>query len=197
VQNGPATARVISRTTTPLSGNPDAGINIDVNSVHFLGQPVEIRYSRDLVDTAGNPAHAATFIRVRLIILDAELTENPAEHERILLHELFHFTWVRSSNSLRHNWEKLLHREWNERARGEAGWSAEWRKQELKPADPDNRTRKWREYCCESFCDTLAAVHASNQSSEKQSEEMTLSRKRLAQRAAFLSAAFPGSAFPI
>jgi hypothetical protein len=45
-------------------------------------------------------------------------------------------------------------------ARGELGWSAEWRKRALAPADLAARTRRWREYCCESFCDTAAWLFA-------------------------------------
>jgi hypothetical protein len=118
--------------------------------------PLKIRYRTGLTDTAGNPAHAATFIRKRLILLDKELLVNPAEHARILTHERFHFVWVRLGNPLRRDWERVLQNEIAGGARGETGWSAEWRKQKLAPADFTKRTRKWREYCCESFCDTAA-----------------------------------------
>ena len=40
--------------------------------------------------------------------------------------------------------------------RQELGWSAQWRKDALRLHDPIARTRRWREYCCESFCDTAA-----------------------------------------
>ena len=117
---------------------------------------MKVRYRAGLVDTAGNPAHAATFIRKRLILLDKALRDDPAEHARILCHERFHFIWARLGNPLRLSWETLLKSEGQ--ARGETGWSAEWRRQKLIPADLANRTRKWREYCCESFCDTAAWV---------------------------------------
>jgi hypothetical protein len=55
-------------------------------------------------------------------------------------------------------WEALL---LAERARGEAGWSAEWRKAALSDADRRHRTRRWREYACEAFCDSAAALWAS------------------------------------
>ena len=42
------------------------------------------------------------------------------------------------------------------RVRGELGWSAEWRKRALNPGDAKARTRRWREYVCESFCDSAA-----------------------------------------
>jgi hypothetical protein len=117
---------------------------------------MKVLYRARLVDTAGNPAHAATFIRKRLILLDRALRNDPREHARILCHERFHFVWVSLGNPLRLSWEMLLKGEG--RARGEAGWSAEWRKRKLAPSDSIDRTRRWREYCCESFCDTAAWV---------------------------------------
>jgi hypothetical protein len=68
-------------------------------------------------------------------------------------------------------WEEHLSNEIARNARGEAGWSAEWRKRELKPADIANRSRRWREYCCESFCDTGAWVVTGTES------EMTLAKR--------------------
>jgi len=142
----------------------------------FRGAPIEIRYRAGLLDTAGNPAHAATYIRQRLMVLDDALRGNKPEHDRIFLHELFHFVWVRLGNPRRLAWEELLRNEWNARARGEAGWSAEWRKQALMDRHVANRTRAWREYCCESFCDT-AAWHCCGDESE-----LTLARRRCRKR---------------
>ena len=133
------------------------------------GRPVEVRYAANLRDAAGNAADAATYIRDRLIVLDRDLAGD--EHQRVLCHELFHFVWVRLGNPRRFDWESLLAAEWHAGARGETGWSAEWRKQKLTAADVTGRTRKWREYCCESFCDTAAWLFASNES------ELTLSLK--------------------
>ena len=144
----------------------------------ITGKPIEIRYSNGLLDTAGNPAHAATFIRARLIVLDIGLR---ADHNRILWHEIFHFAWVRLGNPRRIAWEGLLAREWQARARGEVGWSAEWRKRELSPNDPRNRTRHWREYCCESFCDTGAWLLSGRKS------EITLTPRWLAGRKRWFS----------
>jgi hypothetical protein len=124
----------------------------------FEGRPVEIRYCRNLSDTAGNPAHAATSIPGRVIVLDPALKKDPREHRRILLHEFFHFAWVRLGNPARWAWEACLKAEWRSRVRGEAGWSAEWRKQALSADDVARRSRRWREYCCESFCDTAAWI---------------------------------------
>ncbi len=144
--------------------------------MNLTGRPIEVRYRDNLSDTAGNPAHAATFIRQRLIVLDRELRSNPDEHARILIHELFHFVWVRTGNKKRSLWEALLRSEWHANARGETGWSAEWRKRELKPVDVNRRSRKWRDYCCESFCDTAACLETGS------ATEVTLAPGRLAAR---------------
>jgi hypothetical protein len=133
------------------------------------------------VDTAGNPAHAATFIRERLIVLDPGLRENPAEHARILAHEQLHFRWIHLGNPRRLLWEAHLKDEMARRARGEAGWSAEWRKRQLTASDVENRTRRWREYCCESFCDTGAWVETGLES------EMTLAKRYRAGRKAWFA----------
>jgi hypothetical protein len=135
----------------------------------FQGRPVEVRYAANLRDMAGNAADAATYIRDRVIILDQDLAGD--EHQRVLCHELFHFVWVRLGNPRRLAWETLLAAEWHSGARGETGWSSEWRKQKLSAEDVTGRTRRWREYCCESFCDTAAWLFASNKS------ELTLSPK--------------------
>lgn len=142
----------------------------------FEGERIRIRYKAGLRDTAGNPAHAATSIRDRVITLDPELKAAGREHERILLHEYFHFVWVRLGNPKRREWEKILSVEWASRVRGEAGWSAEWRKKELGKKDVRTRTRRWREYCCESFCDTGAWWKGGCAS------ENTLGKRRLRER---------------
>jgi hypothetical protein len=99
---------------------------------------------------------AATHIPRRVILLDAGLLAQPGEFERILVHEIFHFAWVRLSNQTRRSWEGVLSAELAVRARGELGWSAEWRKNKLSRADVRGRKPAWRRYVCESFCDTSA-----------------------------------------
>jgi hypothetical protein len=138
-----------------------------------------VRYRSHLVDTAGNPAHAATFIRQRLILLDRALRLHPREHARILCHERFHFVWVRLGNPARLAWENLLKSEGS--ARGEAGWSAELRRRKLAPSDPVHRTRRWREYCCESFCDTAAWIFTGVEN------EVTLAKRYLKARREWFS----------
>lgn len=162
----------------------------------FEGRPVEIRYESRLRDTAGNEAHAATFIPKRRILLDAALRRRPVERERILLHELFHFVWVRLGNPRRREWEELLRAEFAGRARGEAGWSAEWRKRELTARDIAGRTRRWREYCCESFCDTAACING-KASRGGPDPECTLARVHLRRRAAWFSERLGHGPLPI
>lgn len=157
----------------------------------FEGRPVRIRYRANLRDAAGNEAHAATSIPARLIVLDPELKKDAREHRRILLHEYFHFVWVRLGNPRRREWEKHLTREWKAKARGEAGWSAEWRKKKLSAAGVAGRSRPWREYCCEAFCDTAASIYGRDRS------EMTLAPLRQRARAEWFLKRFGDGPFPI
>ena len=103
----------------------------------------------------GSAVHAGSFPRRRLIIFDSSLKSNEPELRRILLHEVLHFVWLRLGNGRRAEYGALLGLELARRARGEMGWSAEWRKDALEP--DDRQSRRWREYVCESFCDTGAA----------------------------------------
>lgn len=116
------------------------------------GRPIRV----ELRDTLG-PHLAATYIPQRLVLLDREVLAIPGEFERILIHELFHFAWVRLSNASRREWETLLAAE---RSPGELGWSAEWRKGKLTPSDRRGRSPKWRRYACESFCDSAAWLYS-------------------------------------
>jgi len=115
------------------------------------GRPIRIEVRRSL-----GPHHAATNIPRRRILLDSGLLAQRGEFERILIHEIFHFAWVRLSNQTRRSWESVLAAELAARAAGELGWSAEWRKAKLTRGDARRRTPAWRQYICESFCDTSA-----------------------------------------
>ena len=121
----------------------------------LAGAPIRIETARRLRDRRG-PVHAGSFLRERRINFDCTRSEFP----RIFVHEIFHFVWLRAGNPMRHSYEALLATEFAARARGELGWSAEWRKQALETRDVRLRSRRWREYCCESFCDTAAWLYA-------------------------------------
>jgi len=140
------------------------------------GRPLQVRFApglearrgRLLEGAAGGTAvHAGGFPRRREIVLDAELLRQPGELARILVHEIFHFVWPRLDNATRRSWERLLVEELRRGARGELGWSAESRKRSLAAADRARRTRRWREYACESFCDTAAWLAAGGRAHEE------------------------------
>ena len=115
--------------------------------------------------------------------LDSGLLANDTELTRILLHELFHFVWLRLGNTLRCEYEAILNAELKRRARGEAGWSAEHVKlRKVKPG----KSRLWRLYVCESFCDS-AAVLAGRLTSHS---EFTLAKSFWAKRSSWLGILF-------
>ena len=121
----------------------------------FVGAPIHVEIRRSL----GSHLAGASIPR-RVILLDAAVLARHGEFERILIHELFHFAWVRLSNQKRVSWEQVLAGELRKRVKGELGWSAEWRKEILTRADTRLRTPKWRRYACESFCDSAAWMFA-------------------------------------
>ena len=141
----------------------------------------------------GQPVHAATFIRKREIVLDQELERQPKELARILTHELFHFAWVRLGNNRRRSYEALLRGEWKRSARGELGWSAEMRKKAMPRQPSTTHHRKWRDYVCESFCDTAAWLY----SGVARHAEFTLADGHRKRRAAWFRATFRNRRIPI
>jgi hypothetical protein len=167
------------------------------------GRAVQIRFrpelsadSRKLYSrrTRGQPVYAGTFIRKRRIVLDLELAGKPNELARILTHELFHFAWVRMNNRRRQSYEYLIRRERKQRARGELGWSAESRKSALPPFPaPGTRHPAWRDYACESFCDTAAWLY----SGIGRHPEFTLAERHRKRRAEWFHDAFDGRRIPI
>jgi hypothetical protein len=133
---------------------------------------------------AGVAVHAGAFIRKREIVLETELLDNPQDLSRILVHEIFHFVWLRMGNAKRRSFEELLAQEFRLKCRGELGWSAQSRKALLTPQDPAERTRRWREYAAESFCDSAARMF----SVCTEHEEYTLAKSfRLRREAWFLA----------
>lgn len=146
----------------------------------MVGAPLRIRMVRDLSGKTGKSVHAGSNIPKREILLDAELLDDRGELTRILLHEVFHFAWVRLGNPRRLAYEAVLEAELRNRAKGELGWSAEWRKDKLSRWDRSARSRKWREYVCESFCDTGAWVYAGLKSHEEWTLPVRFRKKRRA-----------------
>lgn len=140
----------------------------------------------------GQPVFAGSFIRKREIVLDRELRGQPRELARILVHELFHFAWVRLGNSNRRSFENLLRAEWKRHARGELGWSAELRKNALRK-NPPAQEPLWREYLCESFCDTAAWLY----SGVRRHPEYTLAARHRNRRAEWFRDVFSDGAIPV
>ena len=141
------------------------------------GRPIRLEVRRELTDRRG-AVHAGAFLRERRIVFHAETTADVREFARAFVHELFHFVWPRLGNPRRWSYEALLRAEIGARARGELGWSAEWRKRALAARDARRRTRRWREYVCESFCDTAVWMF----SGVSRHAEYTLARRFRAHR---------------
>ena len=129
----------------------------------LIGHPIRVRVQPDLTSLGGKlvsgvgkgtAVHAGSFMRKRVIVLEEALLRFPRRLNRIFIHEVFHFAWLRLSNYQRRQYEQLLEAEIRLRAKGELGWSAESLKETLTTADLRRRTVKWRAYACESFCDT-------------------------------------------
>ncbi len=135
----------------------------------LLGQPLRVEWASGLRNlngrlevggARGTEVHAASFVRERRMVFDEVLRRNRGEMIRILVHELFHFAWVRLSNDLRDTWKQLLRQELVLHARGELGWSAESRKCAFRSANADPFGLAWSQYCCESYCDSAAWLYA-------------------------------------
>jgi hypothetical protein len=134
------------------------------------------------------PHLAQTSIPRRSILLDRQVLRVRGDFERILVHELFHFAWVRLTNAARRSWERCLAREIGAGAAGELGWSSEWRKERLQAADWRRRTPAWRRYACESFCDTAAWLYAGL----KRHQEFTLGARWQRRRRSWFERRLPG-----
>jgi hypothetical protein len=170
----------------------------------FEGREIRVRFLKDLRASRdklyserphGQPVYAASFIRRREIFLDLELERRPRNLARILVHELFHFAWVRLGNRARASYGSLLKKELRERAGGELGWSAEMRKKRLsaRPRLLAKRQAQWRDYVCESFCDTAAWLYAGL----RKHSEFTLAGRHRERRAEWFRKTFSGREIPI
>ena len=144
----PRTQRLISSVASRLPFLEGAFISVTL-------QPDLTAHRGQLLSgqTCGIAVHAATFIRQRRIVLETALLPRPLLLRLILQHEVFHFVWVRLNNTLRRDFAALLETECRSRARGELGESAFVHK-------CDATATQWRNYVCESFCDTAACCYA-------------------------------------
>ena len=161
------------------------------------GPPIRVRFVPNLHThrgqllsrALGQPIHAAADLKKRKIVMDDDLRTQPGELRRILVHEIFHFAWTCLSNSERKSYAALIASEFARGARGELGWSAEYRKKELQKIPPEERNpRQWRDYVCESFCDTAAFLYAGLRSHD----EFTLAPRFARARAKWFQECFRG-----
>jgi hypothetical protein len=152
------------------------------------GNAIRLHAVAGLKDARG-AVHAAAFLRERRIAFDCPAAEFP----RIFVHELFHFVWARAGNPARWRYEQLLREERRAGVRGELGWSAEWRKRGLAAVEVRRRGRAWREYCCESFCDTAAWLY----SGTARHPEFTLGTKWRRRREAWFRRELGGRPLPV
>ncbi len=167
----------------------------------LTGDPLQVAFRPSLWARRGRlvepgkglEVHAAAFLRRRRILLEQALLPHPDELARILVHELFHFVWVRLGNPARRSWEALLREEIRQGAHGELGYSAEGRKRALRPWDFARRSRRWREYACESFCDTAAWRLAR----AGRHEEFTLARPAALRRARWFERLLARAPLPV
>ncbi len=138
----------------------------------------------------GTAIHAAAFIRQRRIVLESTLLRRPDMLRLILIHEVFHFVWVRLDNASRREFAALLRKEIKAGARGELGESAAVRKAALRSQRSLHpRGKDWSEYVCESFCDTAAWFYSGSPSTF----DFKLARKWATLRRDWFLSKFPES----
>ena len=131
------------------------------------GKPISISVRKTLVAhrgrlvsanaRAGSEVYAAAFLRKRQIVLEAGLLSNEPAFRMILIHELFHFVWPRLGNSARQEFKNILFEEQKKGARGELGESSSVKKELIRAGGSG---ALWRDYVCESFCDTAAWLYS-------------------------------------
>ncbi|MGC2657161.1 MAG: hypothetical protein WA324_04220 [Bryobacteraceae bacterium] len=142
----------------------------------LVGDPIRFSYKPSLTTyrgqllsgraSTGTPVHAACYIRERKIVLERELLSFPSLFRLIVVHELFHFVWARLGNKLRREFSAVLVLEHSQGVRGELGESSDAWKASLREHDCREGTTRWRDYVCESFCDTAAWLYAGVRSHE-------------------------------
>ena len=121
------------------------------------------------------------------------MLRTPRVLERIFVHEVFHFVWSKLNHATRRSWDSLIRAEMENGVRGEFAWSAELAKQRVTPDSMANHTRRWKDYLCESFCDTAAYCFGNT----LPHSEMTLDSFTRRSRRAWVSAHLTERSLPI
>jgi hypothetical protein len=140
------------------------------------GSPIALEFQPDLrahrgkllsgSSEKGRAVHAASFLPERRIVLERQLLTQSRELRLILTHELFHFVWRRLGNRARAEFDSLIRSEFRSRARGALGESSGVAREPLTDKDAVVRSQRWKNFVCESFCDTAAWLHAGVAESE-------------------------------
>ncbi|HYO82281.1 MAG TPA: hypothetical protein VES20_12830 [Bryobacteraceae bacterium] len=141
----------------------------------------------------GDAVYAGCFLRKRQITLDASMLRTPRVLERIFIHEVFHFVWSKLDQATRRSWDALIRAEVKSSVRGELAWSAESMKNRVTAADMQQRSRRWKDYLCESFCDTAAWYFGT----VRRYAENTLDRDTRDQRRAWVLANLAERSLPV
>jgi hypothetical protein len=100
----------------------------------------------------GEEVVAASFLTRREIIFDADLLAHAPDFVNIVAHEIYHFVWRRLPNSERTGWSDLLAAE---KRPSHPGLSSRLRYDNWREAPTP---RRWKDYICEAFCDSAAAL---------------------------------------
>jgi hypothetical protein len=154
-----ADARTRKRLLTTWTGlpiEPAAAVQ-----VAFLPRLTDYRGKLLSGDHRGTPIYAAAFVRERRIVLETDLVKTPDALRFIFVHELFHLAWLRLGNGRREAFRKLLVNEIAANVRGELGESSTVKKgQWMACPEFSVRAPNWRDYTCESFCDSAASFYA-------------------------------------
>jgi hypothetical protein len=134
------------------------------------GNPISVSFQPDLAacrgkllaraSGRGTAVYAASFIRQRRIIFETSLSSDIAQLRFFAVHEIFHFVWARLGNRNRAEFSLLLAAEIAQGARGELGESSAIQKVRIGPEEGSKRSQTWRDYVCESFCDTAAWLYS-------------------------------------
>jgi hypothetical protein len=100
----------------------------------------------------GEEVFAASFLARREIVFDQTLLNHAPAFINIVAHEIYHFVWRRLPNPDRTAWASLLSRE---KAPLHTGLSSRLRFEAWRDRKSD---RRWKDYVCEAFCDSAAAL---------------------------------------